>query len=83
MNELKSRGKFAIDLREQSGQTRVEASIRSRSSTFNGCNYNLSMLSHDFEQNAPIAYPATKPGKALQFTNVALKRILLHVGQRR
>src|SRR5437588_10438282 len=38
-------------------------------------------LENDLKQDAPVSYATAKTGKALQFTDIALKWVLLHLSQ--
>src|SRR5271170_3700623 len=60
---------------------RYPGSIRGRSAPFNGCHDDLPAFEHNFEQNSPVAYPTAEARKALQPTDVTVKRVLLHLRQ--
>jgi hypothetical protein len=58
------------------------ASIGCRCTTLDSCNDHVTALRYDLEENTPVPDAPPEAGQPLQFADIALKRILLHLTQR-
>jgi hypothetical protein len=64
------------------GRRNLSASVRCRSAPFDSRDHNPLIFRMNFEQDAPVAHPATKSWQTLQLANISRERAEPHLLER-